>query len=269
MIGEETVNTNFTSTIKKTLSMKPRTLSREEEAESARSNKKVKDIHHAEFNEGPRERSPPPFVQSFEPVDRASFKEKLVGEMPGAYAKAFEFDSLIEEDEGSDGEDGEETDPIPDGWVKYKLSKDTKRRIRGPWSKSIIVKLVGRTNSLLYMRTKLNQMWRSTSRMDCVDLGIGFFLVRFYSKEDLDNVLVKGPWFISDQFLSIRPWEPFFKPSTANVSMIAVWIRLYELPIELYEAEVLKELGETIGKVLRNDSHTAMEARGIYARLCI
>ena len=249
--------------------MKPRTLSREEEAELARSNKKFKDIHHAEFNEGPRERSPPPFVQSSEPVDRASFKEKLVGEMPGAYVKAFEFDSLMEEDEGSDGEGGEENDPIPDGWVKYKLSKDTKSRIRGPWSKSIIVKLVGRTNSLLYMRTKLNQMWRPTSRMDCVDLGIGFFLVRFYSKEDLDNVLVKGPWFIGDQFLSIRPWEPFFKPSTANVSLIAVWIRLYELPIELYEAEVLKELGETIGKVLRIDSHTTMEARGRYARLCI
>ena len=105
--------------------------------------------------------------------------------------------------------------------------------------------------------------------MDVVDLGIGFFLVRFYSKEDLDNVLVKGPWFMGDQFLSIRPWEPFFKPSTANVSLIAAWIRLYELPIELYEAEVLKELGETIGKVLRIDAHTAMEARGRYARICI
>ena len=88
-----------------------------------------------------------------------------------------------------------------------------------------------------------------------MDLGIGFFLVRFYSKEDHDSVLMKGPWFIGDRFLSIRPWEPFFKPSMVNVSLIAVWIRLYELPIELYEAEVLKELGETIGKVLRIDSH--------------
>ena len=119
------------------------------------------------------------------------------------------------------------------------------------------------------MRTKLNQMWRPASRMDCVDLGFGFFLVRFFSKEDLDSVLMRGPWFIGDQFLSIRPWEPFFKPSTANVSLIAVWIRLCELPIELYEVEVLKQIGESIGKVLRIDSNTAMEARGKYARLCI
>ena len=80
---------------------------------------------------------------------------------------------------------------------------------------------------------------------------------------------MKGPWFIGDHFLSIRPWEPFFKPSSANVALIAVWIWLYELPIELYEPEVLKQIGENINKVLRIDSHIAMEARGKYARLCI
>nr|POF00629.1 hypothetical protein CFP56_26199 [Quercus suber] len=42
----------------------------------------------------------------------------------------------------------------------------------------------------------------------------------------------------------------------------AVWIRLCKLPIELYDAEVLKQIGESIGKVLRIDSHTALEARG-------
>ena len=257
------ISTKFRSTIK------PRTLSREEEAELARSNKKVKDIHHAEFNEGPRESSPSSGYKNSDSGARVSFKEKLVGEIPGAFVKAFDFDNLMEEDDDSNGEDGEDNGQLRQGWVTVKLSNDTKRHIRGPWSKSIIVKLVGRANSLLYMRTKLNQMWRPTSRMDCVDLESGFFLVRFLSKEDLDNVLMKGPWFIGDQFLFIRPWEPFFKPSMANVLLIAVWIRLHELPIELYEAEVLKEIGESIGKVLRIDSYIAMEARGRYARLCI
>lgn len=105
--------------------------------------------------------------------------------------------------------------------------------------------------------------------MDCLDLSYSVFLVRFCSKEDLDLVLEKGPWFIGDFFLSLKPWETFFKPSTANVSSIAVWVRLNELPIELYEAEVLKQIGESLGKVLRIDAHTAMEARGKYARLCI
>ena len=214
---------------------------------------KKKIISYFFFNEEPRNSSPPSGYQSSDSFARASFKDKLMGEMPGAFVKAFDFGSFMEEDDISNGEGGEVDGQIWKGWVTVKLSKDTKRRIGGPWSKSIIVKLVGRTTSFLYMRTKLNEMWRPTSRMDCVDLGYGFFLVKFYSKEDLDNVLMKGPWFIGGQFISIRPWEPFFKPSTVNISLIAVWIRLCELPI--YEAEVLKEIGESIGKVLRIDSH--------------
>nr|POE71315.1 uncharacterized protein CFP56_59744 [Quercus suber] len=88
-------------------------------------------------------------------------------------------------------------------------------------------------------------------------------------KEDLDAVLRRGPWFIGEHFLSIRPWEPFFNLEVANVSSITVLVRLHKLPIELYEAEVLKQIGEAIGKVLRVDTHTEMEARGKYARLCI
>ena len=69
-------------------------------------------------------------------------------------------------------------------------------------------------------------------------------------------VLRKGPWFIGEHFLSIRPWEPNFKPLTMHVSSIAMWIRLNKLPIEYYEVEVLKQLGNSIGKVLQIDTHT-------------
>nr|POF25283.1 hypothetical protein CFP56_48297 [Quercus suber] len=46
-------------------------------------------------------------------------------------------------------------------------------------------------------------------------------------------------------------------------------VRLHELPMELYETEALKQIGEAMGRVLWIDSHTAIEARGRYARLCI
>ncbi|KAL0005143.1 hypothetical protein SO802_012704 [Lithocarpus litseifolius] len=164
------------------------------------------------------DRSNPPNVRE------TSFRDKLIGAIPGAFAKAFDFADQMEEDENSDDDDTEVNGLHREGMVAVKLTKETKNRIRKPWSKSVIVKLV---------------------------------------------VLEKGPWFIGDFFLSLRPWEPFFKPSTAIVSSFAVWVRLHELPIELYETEVLKQIGESLGRVLRIDAHTAMEARGKYARLCI
>lgn len=79
----------------------------------------------------------------------------------------------------------------------------------------------------------------------------------------------KGPWFIGDHFLSIRPWVPNFKPAIASVSSIAVWVRLNELPIEYYNVEALQLIGRAIGKVLRVDTFTAFETRGRFARICV
>lgn len=67
----------------------------------------------------------------------------------------------------------------------------------------------------------------------------------------------------------MRVWEPNFKPSSANVSTVALWVRLPELPIEYYDKEALTDIGRAIGSVLRVDSNTAREARGRYARICV
>ena len=80
-----------------------------------------------------------------------------------------------------------------EGRVPIKLTKETKIRIRGPWTKAIFVKLVGRMMGFNYIQSKLTQLWKPSGRMDCVNLGYGFFFIRFYAKEDLDFVLQKGP----------------------------------------------------------------------------
>ena len=87
--------------------MQPRTLSREEEAELAWSNKKVKDINHAKFNGVSRANSPPLGNQVPELSVKTSFKDKLLGEIPGAFAQAFDLTDQMDEDVGSDDENGD------------------------------------------------------------------------------------------------------------------------------------------------------------------
>ena len=62
---------------------------------------------------------------------------------------------------------------------------------------------------------------------------------------------------------------PDFKPKLANVSSIAVLIKLNGLPIEYYNAKALFLIGKAIRNVLRVDTYIALEARGRFARLCI
>ena len=243
---------------------KQRTLSREEEAELSRTKKKVKDVHHADFSEGISENGFSPRSNNAWVSSSKSFKEKLIREIPGAYAQAFVFNDQMEDDVESD----DEVTGLRKGLAAVKFSKETKLRIRGSWSNALIVKLYRRKMGFTFIQSKLQQLWKPSGRLDCVDLGNEFFLTKFSLKEDLEAVLRRGPWFIGEHYLSIRPWEPFFKSEVANVSSIVVWVRLHALSIELYKAKVLKHVGEAIGKVLRIDTHIAMEARGKYARLC-
>ncbi|KAL0000751.1 hypothetical protein SO802_014532 [Lithocarpus litseifolius] len=186
-------------------------------------------------------------------------------EIPGAYNQAFELDGHMEVEDGSD----DEVTGLREGMVAVTLSKDVKWRIRDPWINSLVVKVYGRVVGYHFLQAKLLALWKPTGKLDFIDLGRDFYLIRFGLKEDYSAVLEKGPWFVGENFLSIRPWEPNFKPFSANVTSIVVWVRFLELPIEYYDMEILKQIGKSVGHVLRIDTHTATETKERYARLCI
>nr|POE64126.1 uncharacterized protein CFP56_08497 [Quercus suber] len=171
----------------------------------------------------------------------------------------------MEEDEESD----EEVENLHEWLVVVRFSRGFKKQIRTPWTRAIIVKVYGRSVTLNFLHNRLLSIWKPTGRLDCVDLEHGFFLTQFYLRDDYEATLKKGPWFIGEHFLSIKPWEPNFHLESANVTSVAVWIRLNGLPIEYYNLEALLQIGKATGNVLRVDTHTANEARGRFARLCV
>ena len=225
-------------------------LSREEETELHRSKKKVKENSN---------------IGTVGAHGDRSYKDKLLGEIPGAFAQAFKFSDVVEVAEDSD----EEIEELSEGMASVRLSKETKLLIRSKWATALIVKVFGKSVGYHYLHSRILNLWKPAGRLECVDLGKEFFLIRFGLVDDFDFVLENGPWFIGEHFLTIRPWEPNFKPSLACCSSVAVWARFPELPIEYYEFSVLKKIGLSIGPVLRIDTHTASEARGRYARICV
>ena len=135
--------------------------------------------------------------------------------------------------------------------VKVKLSKETFFRIRAPWSKALIVRVYGRTVGLNHLTFKINALWKPVAKLDCVNQGKDFFFIRFSNSDDYDKVLKGEPWF------------------EAKLSSVAIWVRLPELPIEFYDVAVLREIGSTIGPILRIDSYTTSKSKGSYTRLCV
>nr|XP_023908557.1 uncharacterized protein LOC112020226 [Quercus suber] len=236
----------------------PRERTGEEDAELQRSTKKVKEDQHLGVSQGGCD-------GGGGGTGALSYKAKLVGDISGDYAQAFNFLTDEVEELFSD----EEMDDPPEGSVAIKLSKKTKINIRAKWNHSLIVKVFGRTVGFHFLHSRIMQLWKPAGRLDCIDLENDFYLIKFGLVEDFERVLKGGPWFVGEHYLTIRAWEPHFKPLEATCSKVAVWARLPSLPIEFYELEVLQDIGRAIGPVLRIDANTAAGTRGRYARLCV
>ncbi|KAI8013539.1 hypothetical protein LOK49_LG05G03238 [Camellia lanceoleosa] len=142
-------------------------------------------------------------------------------------------------------------------------------KIRDPWQNSLIVKLMGRSSSYTYLMDKLKSIWKPSGTFLGIDLGNHFFLLKFQEMLDLNKVLNEGPWFVGMNFLVIPRWEPDFQPKKANILTTVVWARLHNLPIEYYDHQILRRIGNKLGKVLKIDVHTANGDRGRFALLCV
>ncbi|XP_020963574.1 uncharacterized protein LOC110265121 [Arachis ipaensis] len=177
------------------------------------------------------------------------------------------------EDTDMEESDDEDTEIIvkklPNGIYNLVIGEGVKRELRKEWWETLIVKLLGRKISLLALKRRLEILWGKRGSIDVIDLGNDFFLVKFFSSEDLDFALTEGPWKILDHYLTIRFWKPDFNPSEASIDTIAAWIRLPGLAIEYYHRAILEKIGNIVGRTLKVDSNTAEVSRGKFARICV
>ena len=144
----------------------------EEEAELQRSTKKVKEATMG---------------SAF--GTNISYKDKLVGEMPGAFAQAFNLNS----EETVSDEPRMDVEGLHNGLLAVKLSSEMRKQIRSKWAYALIVKVVGRTVGFHFLCNRVMSLWKPAGRLDCVDLGKDYFLMRFGLVEDYNNVLNGGP----------------------------------------------------------------------------
>lgn len=71
-----------------------------------------------------------------------------------------------------------------------------------------------------------------------MDLGNDFYLVHFQQESSHHRVLHNDLWFIGQNFLSIRKWEPKFNSNKADCKITTIWARLPLLPPEFYDHKV-------------------------------
>lgn len=94
-------------------------------------------------------------------------------------------------DDGDDSGDDSFDDNIDGSCIK--LSREEKHIVWLAWRKTLIVKVLGRPISYTYLCNRLKQLWSLTRSFQAVDLGNGYFCIKFSHHPDYEHVLCDGP----------------------------------------------------------------------------
>ncbi|XP_019232367.1 PREDICTED: uncharacterized protein LOC109213071 [Nicotiana attenuata] len=163
----------------------------------------------------------------------------------------------------------DETNNYPNSELFIPITSSDKKRIYKNWSSALIVKIFGRRIGYQFLQKKVHAIWKPTENLSLIDLGCDYYSIKFTKEENYNKALHEGPWFIGNQFLTVRKWEPRFVASKAALTYSAIWARLPELPTEFYDYEILQKIGQKLGQLIRIDASTKSALRGKYARLCV
>lgn len=138
-----------------------------------------------------------------------------------------------------------------------------------PWKLTLVVNIMGKKVNFRVLENKLNRDWAREGSIKIIDLPKGFFAVMFSAETDYNRALFEGPWMVADHYLLVQRWRPNFINRAKKESKIAVWIRIPELALELYNLKFLTRLGSSLGNFLKMDQLTTFHHRGQFARICV
>lgn len=188
-----------------------------------------------------------------------TFKEMLTGH--GA--------AEPEEDEEVVLNGGDVAYSIIDGIPAVSFSNRVKDILDRSMKHAVVIKLLGRRIRYETLKSKLSHLWPSAGAYKLIDCAGDCYIVKFSNPQDYHTALFGGPWVIFGHYLSVQPWTRDFSPLAHSISSVIAWIRLPLLPVRYYQKQVIRAVGQALGKVVRIDYNTEAGHRGRFARLAV
>ena len=142
------------------------------------------------------------------------------------------------------------------------LDEDDFQHLEKVWGHSLIGYVVGRfpgKKALL----ECCQKWGVKFSYSTHENG---WLVFKFDSDDMNHVLSASPYFIFQRPLLLKVMPLFFDFANEELSKIPVWVKLRNLPLELWNPQALGKNLSKIGSPIRTDRLTAFKGSISFAR---
>ncbi|XP_058733155.1 uncharacterized protein LOC131604751 [Vicia villosa] len=158
---------------------------------------------------------------------------------------------------------------VVDGEIEIEIEeKDIESELRY-WDSALILYALGGDISMNMLKHFMERMWNFVQLPEMVYQEEGYFILKFRSHSDKDDVLMKGPYTLRNMPLLIRDWTPGFSLKEDMLRTLPIWVKLPHLPLHLWGVRSLNKIGSALGNPLVTNECTASKARVSYARILV
>ncbi|KAL3499093.1 hypothetical protein ACH5RR_041825 [Cinchona calisaya] len=98
------------------------------------------------------------------------------------------------------------------------------------------------------MKNFANQIWKYPRRLQVSEIRANCFQFVFGDAEEMDHVLMGGPWIIDKQILVLKKWEEGIEENPAAFNKAYQCVQVWNLPLHWLS----KSVGRNIGSVCMN-----------------
>ncbi|GKC46666.1 zinc knuckle CX2CX4HX4C containing protein [Tanacetum coccineum] len=94
----------------------------------------------------------------------------------------------------------------------------------------------------------------------------GFFFFKFDSRAGLEVVLEGGPWLIRKSPIILKKWSMDTRLLKEELTLIPIWVKLHDVPIQVFEEDGISLIATFIGKPIMLDSYTSSMCNDSWGR---
>ncbi|XP_044478338.1 uncharacterized protein LOC123205457 [Mangifera indica] len=137
------------------------------------------------------------------------------------------------------------------------------------WNTCAVGFFLGKRPPFLTVKRALERVWKALGLIDVMTSGQGVFILKFQDMEGTTRAVEEGQITIQGQPFLVRKWTTNLPMVINDVKKVAIWIRMYGIPLEFWTPKGLSYIASAIGSPLYMDSVTEEGTRLEYARVCI
>ncbi|KAE8666664.1 Protein NRT1/ PTR FAMILY 2.7 [Hibiscus syriacus] len=134
--------------------------------------------------------------------------------------------------------------------------------------KWIVVRIIGykKVESEAVLRV-FRSIWGHARLLDSSILKENMFLFKFKTISDKLAIMKRTPWSFEGMLLAIVHFDPKLSLEEFDFRPLAVWVRIFDLPLGFMKIETAEKIGNRIGKIIATDTRPGDGRMGDFFRV--